>query len=142
MPGGNFRPDFISLIQEYNPSSLRFMDSQSTNTSMLGEWSDRMPVDAIVYYGSQFWPDHKVGAITGTDNYVASSYTGMPGSYTNGEFIHGYFENNNTSTTVTIDVGGKGTKPVLNYYQALPVTTGTNKDTQNSFIGRYLYTII
>lgn len=128
--GEIFRPDYLALIEQYNPLSIRFMNPQNINSSMLSAWSDRMPIDAITYHGTQWWPDHKVGLITGTNTYTASSYTGMPGSYTNGEFIHGNFQNDNTSTTVTINVGSRGAKPVLNFYQALPVTTGTNRDTR------------
>ncbi len=128
--GQVFRTDFLNLLAALKPDNLRFMDSQETNRSVLANWDDRKSVDFLTYNSAQYIPGKKVGLITGTNTYTAASYTGMPVSHTHGEIFHGHMENANTSTTVTIDSGGRGAKRVMTEAAIDPATSGTNKATR------------
>lgn len=144
--GQVYRDDFLDLIADFNPSAIRFMDVQKTNTCLVVEWADRARATHITFNDTQFWPDHIVGEITGTDTYTASSYTGMPAAYTHGEFIHGWFANANTVTGATIDVGSRGAKTIkktstlaleVGTIKAAP-TNGPNTLTYDSIVDAWL----
>lgn len=125
------RPIFRQRIAEFSPDSLRFMDMQATNISGVGYvWADRPSVNQISYNNTVVRPLKNVGNITGAANtYTAASYTGMPGSYTHGEIIHGYVTNSNTSAVMTINVGGRGAVSVLSAkYPSGTLGTGTDHD--------------
>jgi hypothetical protein len=145
--GNIFRPAFVSLLTALNPLGLRFMDSQNTNLSMLSDWADRPSRNRLTLHtGSFFNPvgdnGSGVGVITGTNTYAAAAYAGMPVTYQHGEKVTGRVLNSNTSTTVTLDVGGRGAKTVYTHnYMAsgtqpqVPTTSGSDK------LGRLLSTI-
>lgn len=133
--GQRLRPRFKTLIAAFNPDSLRFMDMQSTNLSMAGrDWADMPSVDRVTYCGDMYYADKNVGLMTGTNDYTAAAYTGMPATYEHGEIIQGTFENANTLAAGTIDVGARGPKSVVaGYGAAYPgvlVNTGSNPATR------------
>jgi hypothetical protein len=128
--GQIFRKAFINQIRNFNPACLRFMDSQATNTSILNSWEDRPPPDLVTYQGTLYGAKRKVGFISGMNDYVAPAYGGMPNAYAHGEIIHGHLGNASNSTTVTLDVGGRGAKSVVNEYLSDPAAAGSNMATR------------
>jgi hypothetical protein len=145
--GKTYRKAFTDLLAALNPIGLRFMDSQDTNVNMLSNWADRPASTKLTLHTGQFLNPvgdngSGVGVITGTNTYAAAAYSGMPGTYQHGEIVTGRVLNSNTSTTVTLDVGGRGAKTVYTHnYMAsasqpqVPTTSGADK------LGRLLSTI-
>lgn len=122
------RPDWIQHIADFTPKCHRFMDMQFTNTSVAGYlWSDMPSADRLTYSANICPFDKKTGSITGTDNYVSASYTGMPVAYTHGEVWWGTIANTNTSATMTIDSGGRGAKTLQSgMFPGGETTSGTD----------------
>jgi hypothetical protein len=111
--GDRYRPRFKELITEFNPDCLRLMDLQLTNFSHVGrDWAEMPSIDRLNYESELFIAAKNVGVATGTNDYVAASYTGMPATYEHGEFFHCTFQNSNTSATCTLDSGGRGAKSI------------------------------
>lgn len=127
--GQVFRTAFITLLQSLNPLCLRPMDSVQVNTGVIGlDWNERPSLDRVTYNGTAYIPNRKVGLITGTNDKIAAAYTGMPATYTHGEFFHGHMEAANDSANVTIDSGGRGAKTVWQEPGFNLVGTGTNAE--------------
>lgn len=138
-----FRPGYISQLQSYKPRCLRFMnDDQRINTNIQSNWTDRpslnalslncTPYNNIVSSAATLGLISWAGTAGVTDNYSCDAYSGMPGSYTHGEVIQGHVTVSNTVATPTLNVGGRGAKPILNGtggYPINPVVGGANAQT-------------
>lgn len=125
--GQNIRPQWISAITSLNPAALRFMDSQMTNISMMSNWSDRLPVTNLSYFSTRLDSNHVVAATsplstgwivgpstaTGVDTYTAGAYSAMPVTITHGEWFQGFIQASSVSSTVKVNSGGRGAKPIL-----------------------------
>ena len=102
-------------------------------------WAHRMPLTAFNWGFNRVIPDHLVGDISGTDTYTCGSYTNMPGTWTDGEVFIGYVQNTNSSTTVTLDVGGRGPKNIISRAAAAIVNTGTGSSRINTGAATFRY---
>jgi hypothetical protein len=128
--GQIFRTDYLNLIKSFN-GVLRFsISSDATNRSVLANWADRPQINLMTYNSGRYYANRKVGQVQGMNDYTAPAYVGMPATYAQAEIIHFTVDKENTATTCTLNVGGRGAKPLLNEYLAQPVTAGTNAATR------------
>lgn len=115
LAGQYFTPEFKSLVTALNPRAIRPMGwVQSGPANFNGEttWANRAAPTTMTWK-ARFPPGIWGGTIAGTDTYTASAAPNTPVSWTDGEQYIGTFTNANTSTTVTIDIGGRGAKTVV-----------------------------
>lgn len=126
--GEFFNPDFITQLKAINPYALRLL--QYSNISSFDQNSSlplsHMPdLDYVTWTTdtNHFCTTCYVGTIGGTNTYTCSAATDTPVSITPGETIWGVVTNSNTITTPTININGRGAKPIL-HHSAGPVNTG------------------
>lgn len=143
LAGEYFTPEFRNLLIALNPRTIRPMGwVQSGPANFNGEttWVNRASPTTMTWK-TRFPPGIWGGTIGGTDTYTASAAPNTPVTWTDGEQYIGTFTNANTSTTVTIDIGGRGAKTVVkNDGFALLSTSGagTNNIVANA-IGTLTY---
>ncbi len=102
---------YISL----NCKVFRPMGWAGTNNSNLSRYAYRVPWQTGLVFQSARWePTIWAGTVSGTDTYTATRPSGVPATPTDGAAIQALFTNANTSSTVTLDLGGSwGAKTVL-----------------------------
>jgi hypothetical protein len=128
--GQIFRTDYLNLLKSFN-GILRFsVSADAANRNVLADWADRPQTSLMTYNGGRYYPNKKVGRAQGTNDYTTAAYAGMPAAYMQGEIIHFTVANENTATSCTLNVGGRGAKPLVNEYLAQPVATGANPATR------------
>ena len=101
--GSIYNPDFINLIKQENPNSIRPMglclnegDEAMTNT----QYSYRITENSMSWASPQFPPTAWAGNTSGQDTLTCGSYIDMPGSWTDKET----FQTNTPANTVTISL--------------------------------------
>lgn len=128
--GQVFRPQYLDLIKSYN-GVLRFsIGPDCANRNVLTNWSDRPLPTLMTYNGGRYYPGKKIGQLMGNGIYKTPAYTGMPASYTQGEIFHFSVAQDSNLANCTLDVGGRGPKPLLTEYLAPLDTAGTNAETR------------
>lgn len=110
-----FLPEWVSMMRELNPRVFRpmgWVEPNSGNT--LANWDYRTPIDAISWNSSGRYDSRAfVGTIGGTNTYTCAASSGTPATWTHFETFQGRITNANTTTTPSIDVGGRGAKTIL-----------------------------
>lgn len=99
LAGQVFTPEWISVLKQLNPLSLRTMGMSFPNQSAENEtsWAVRIPTNALSYNSAYYPPSVWAGTdSTHTDNYVLGSYPSMPTQWTDSEVFQ--FEVTNAST--------------------------------------------
>jgi hypothetical protein len=109
-----FGTKFLERLTELNPGVLRFLDWQLANTSNIGKWVHRTPINHVSYNVGCFDPTYVGTLDTGPTNFtmVKSGFV-----FADGEAVIGNLTVS-TSGTPTLDVNGTGAK-------AVKVATGT-----------------
>lgn len=114
-----FRSVLVNDLLAIRPGALRFMDYRSINTNPGAQFNHRPPLGALTY-ASPFWLGGQAGSVstwaggdtTNTNTYAVSapaSWTGL----VEGACIQCFIKNANTSTAVTLNVGGGGAVTVV-----------------------------
>lgn len=115
LAGEYFTPEYIRCLKGLGPRSLRmmpFVNAGPANLNNEVSWGYRAAPSRLSW-ARQFPPGAYGGALAGTDTYTGTSAGDTPGSWTDGEQWIGYAPNANTSSVVTIDIGGRGAKSVV-----------------------------
>lgn len=145
--GEIFRPDFLSALRAVNPRILRFASWSGVEAnSMSSRWAYRTPVTSFTYSSTAWFTGALLatacaggGGITGTDTYSGAAAPDTPVTYTDGEMYQGQICNANTSLTgLTLDVGGRGAKTLVNN----ALTNGGSGVTVGSLSANGLFTFI
>mgnify|MGYP001617180023 CR=1 FL=1 len=115
IPEDLFYQPYVDFYLALNCKVFRPMGWANTNSNNLSRYAYRVPWQTGLTYQSPRWvSDLWAGTATGTDTYTATRPTGVPATPTDGATIQLQFTNANTSTTVTLDLGGSwGAKAVL-----------------------------
>jgi hypothetical protein len=99
---------------------LRFMDLIGVQNSYECDFSERIPASYISYAATNvrpgYWTTSARGAITsdGSDNYsCANPSNSDSGAYVDNEIVQGVPNVSNRGTTPTMNVGGRGARPVF-----------------------------
>lgn len=98
------RPLGYSGINGSNVSQSRYLPAWQTSLNMCSERWEPGAIAADIGGGAM--------CTTGTDTYLCGAQPDATGGYVDGEMIHVKFVNANTSTTVTVNSGGRGAKRV------------------------------
>lgn len=115
--GTYFTPEFIALLQDLNPKTIRpmgWVNVGGNNLTNEVKWGYRATTSSLSWVNRQFPPGAWGGTVGGTDTYTMSAATDTPGSWTDGEVIQGLVTNANTSTTPTLNVNSRGAKTIVN----------------------------
>jgi len=115
--GAMFTPEFVALLKDLNPKTIRpmgWVQTGSSNITNQVQWRYRNSPTSLSWWTSQFPPGAWGGTVSGTDTYTMSAAPDTPGSWTGGEVIQGTVTNANTSTTPTLNVNGRGAKTIVN----------------------------
>lgn len=131
-----FSPYYITELTSGGWSNLRFMEPQQTNISHIGNWADRPSVDQFTLHSQKLTNLVNDGTTQGQLANSGDAYSGVygsSGSYGHGEVFCGVAMASNTTTSPTLNIDGRGAKPILmvmgNPY-VVPVATGTNIETR------------
>jgi hypothetical protein len=124
--GQIFTPEFLTNLRSLNVKVIRMMDWGQTNFNNASRFAYRTALSAFSYYNvrwnSSLWAGITAGSSTA---YVcARPQASGSGSYVDGETVQVQFHTANTSTTPTLNVGGRGAVPIQLDYAA-PLTAGT-----------------
>ena len=136
LAGQIFTPEWISILKSLKPLALRTMGMSFPVKSEENEasWSDRIPTTAASFLpATGYWiPNDWAGAdTTHTDNYVLSSYTNMPGTWTDSEVFQANFTNpSNVGLKITGAANDAGNSEV----QLTVSSTSTLATNQNVLI--------
>lgn len=115
--GDIFNPDFLEYIQALSPNIIRTIGWTNPNDNNNLASADYVWSDTAFHYSNNRWhPDLWAGDATGTDTYSVGAAADTPGAWTDREMIQCRFPNSNTSTTVTLDVDGRGAKSVKDMF--------------------------
>lgn len=115
LAGEVFTPELITLIKGLRPTGIRPMGwvmQGDANFNNETTWAYRAKPTSFSWR-RQIPPGAWGGALSGTNSYTGSAAPDTPGSWTDGETWIGYAPSANTSTTVTINIGGRGAKTVV-----------------------------
>jgi hypothetical protein len=114
--GTYFTPEFIALLQDLNPKTIRPMGWRQTGPGNLCnrvQYGYRTMPSYISWNSAQYPPSAWGGTVSGTDTYTMGAAPDTPGSWTDGEIIQGVVTNANTSTTPTLNVNSRGAKTIV-----------------------------
>lgn len=116
--GEIFNPDYVAMLRRLNPRIIRFLGWNNINSSNRSRQAYDTPTHAMTYTSHQWVPGAWGGTISSNGG-AGVAYTGAaapdtPATYTQGETYQGFIIDANTTTTPTLDVGGRGTKPIKN----------------------------
>jgi hypothetical protein len=120
----------IDSYAELNPRYLRFMDMLAVINSTATNFKYRARPSAMNYGAGRIEPACWVGRLArdANDAYVCvkPSASGS-GAYLDGEIIQGYADLANSTATPTLNVGGRGSKPIfgIGIIPQLMTLTGT-----------------
>ncbi|MCK1642985.1 hypothetical protein IVA95_36860 [Bradyrhizobium sp. 157] len=135
--GQIFRSQYLDLIRDY-AGILRFsVGPDCTNRNALTNWTDRPLASLMTYNGGRYYPNKKLGQLSGNGAYKAPAYTGMPVTYSHGEIVHFSVAQDSSSANCTLDVGGRGPKPIVNEYLRPLEVAGANAATRLLAAGNY-----
>lgn len=115
--GSYFTPEFIALLRDLNPKTIRpmgWVNVGNANLSNEVQWRYRVTTATLGWSNSSFPPGVWGGTVGGTDTYTGSAATDTPGSWTGGEVYQATVTNANTSTTPTLNIGSRGAKTIAN----------------------------
>lgn len=121
--GDMFTPEFIAMVGNLRPNTIRPMGWTSSNDSNETQWRYRVSPSSLSWLNSQFPTGAWGGTVSGTDTYTMSAAPDTPAVWTDGETIQGRVTNANTSTTPTLNVNGRGAKTITNT-QGLALSAG------------------
>lgn len=132
--GQYFTPEFRNLVGNLRPRAIRPMGWVQTATNNFnGEttWANRIKPADFTWGAKIVTGIRSPDPVSGTDTYTGTAAPNTPVSWTDGEQWLAVFPNANTSSTVTIDIGGRGAKSVVQRDGASPLlipgsTCGTN----------------
>jgi hypothetical protein len=114
---------YLNQVKQLRPKWLRFMDVIGVQASAENDIAYRCPVNALSYNPARRIPAYQAtagaagtpGAITrtGSDVYTCPnpSASGV-GAYADGEIVQGTIDNASTGYAPTLNVGGRGAKPI------------------------------
>ena len=125
-----FNQDFIDVITDLNPSILRLLDVSAINSGNITRSAYGTPSSSIAYYAFRCPPAIWAGSTTGTDAYSTSSYSDMPGSWTDGEVFQ-FRMVNAPSTLAVLGAANNGGKVQL----ILASTAGLSNGQRVAVIG-------
>lgn len=138
--GEIFRADYLHLLREFN-GILRFsVGPDFTNRNVLRNWGDRPRASLLTYNSGRYVAQGKIGLARGQNHYQTMQPGGRPAAYAHGEIVHFHPEQDSSADDCTLDVGGRGAKPLLNEYLQKSATSGSNAATR--LIARSNYTAI
>jgi hypothetical protein len=119
--GDIFNPDFLEILQELNPSIIRTLGWSNPNeNNNIGSDLYAWNASSFHYSNNRWHPNLWAGDASGTDTYTVGAAAVTPAEYTDREMIQCRFPNANTSTTVTLDIDGRGAKTVKTMFLANP----------------------
>jgi hypothetical protein len=108
-----------TCVANHDCGWLRFMDFSGTQNNLEKDFSLRIPGTALGYGPSWFPSSYYVGAITNTGDALTASdpitSTWNGSSYIDGAYVQGTVSATNATVAPTLNVGGHGAKPILNY---------------------------
>jgi hypothetical protein len=121
--GGLVDPTYKAQVQHLRPAWLRFMDLIGVQASVENSINYRMPVHALSYQPDRRIPAYQAtSGAAGTPGVITSgandAYTcpnpAASGSdvYVDGEIVQGNIDKTNTGYNPTLNVGGRGPKPI------------------------------
>lgn len=113
LAGNFYRQEYIDYLNYLNPYALRFLNPCNINQSNITRFEHMLPAGAHTYTSGRWYPGAWAGTVGGTDTYTCSAAADTPGTWTDGEIIHGYVTNANTITTPTLDCGSRGAKSIV-----------------------------
>lgn len=134
LAGHYWTSEYVTRLSSLNLAYLRpmgWVNSGGNNYNCEVEWRYRIPTTQFSWASQRTIPTAWAGATSGTDTYTCGSYTDMPVSYTDGEVFLCNISNTNTSSTVTLDSGGRGAKTVYTIAATPPATSGTGSQRLN-----------
>jgi hypothetical protein len=146
--GGIFTPEFISLLQDMNPKTIRpmgWVNTGSSNLTNQTQWRYRTNPNSLSWSASVWAPNAWAGTVSGTDTYTVGAAADTPGTWTSGEVIQCVVTNANTSTTPTLNCNSRGAKTIVNS-QGLALSAGSIAAgslatfVYDGFLDRVLYT--
>jgi hypothetical protein len=120
----------IDSYAALNPRYLRFMDMLAVINSTATNFKYRPRSTAMTYGAGRIEPAYWVGQLTqgSNDAYACVNPNASgKGAYVDGEIIQGYADLANSTATPTLNLGGRGAKPVfgVNVIPQLMTLTGT-----------------
>lgn len=116
LAGQHASPDYVTAMQALNPRFIRFMDFQSVQHDRTSAYASRCLASNFSWGGYRTTPDYYGGTVlrTGTDVYTCSNPTASGGgAYQDGEVVYGQISGTNTGFNPTLNVGGRGAKPIM-----------------------------
>lgn len=122
LAGEIFTPEFKAVLTSLNPRAIRpmgWVNGGASNFNGETTWSYRNSLTTF-NWGTRYPPSVYGGTVSGTNTYTGSAAPDTPGSWTDGEQYIGVVTNANTSTTVTINIGSRGAKTVVQNDLSLP----------------------
>ena len=120
----------IDSYAALNPRYLRFMDMLAVINSTATNFKYRARPSAMTYGAGRIEPAYWVGRLSpgADDAYACANPTASgKGVYVDGEIVQGYADIANSTATPTLNVGGRGAKPVfgIGVMPQLMTLTGT-----------------
>ena len=138
-----------SVLQSIRSRTLRTMGLTNIggtgNFNGESDWANRIRTTDLTWNasnGGKIPPRIYGGTISGTDTYTGAAAPSTPGTWTDGEQYIGVTTNANTGSAVTIDIGGRGAKSVVNKDVAALTTgcaVGSNACIRANTIGTFTY---
>lgn len=124
--GEYFTPEFIALLTDLNPKTIRPMGWAHNDGNYTNEvqWRYRSTPTSLSWGQSRYLPGCWGGTISGTDTMTIGAAPDTPVAWTDGEVIQGINTNANTSTTPTLNVNGRGAKTIATV-QGLALSAGS-----------------
>lgn len=113
-PEEMFDDGYVSVYKTLNPGIFRPMGWVNPNSGNVSQARYIAPWQTAINLIDQRWvPTAWAGVTSGTDAYVCVAQKDAGRTYVDGELIQLQFANANTSSSVSINSGGRGAVPVL-----------------------------
>jgi hypothetical protein len=125
-----FTREFIALLKgpaSLHPKTIRpmgWINTGPANVTNQVQWRYRTRPNSLSWTNDQFPTGAWGGTVRGTDNYVVGAAPDTPATWTGGEVIQGIVTNANTIAAPTLNVNGRGAKPIVNS-QGLGLSPGS-----------------
>lgn len=121
--GAIFTPEFLLLLRALNPKVIRTMDWSRTNGNNIASFRNRCRVTAFSYLTEKWWTSGATalwsGLATGSGYYICPNPKASSSNrYEHGETVQLSFDNTNSVSPPTLNIGRRGAVPIADLSNA------------------------
>ena len=126
--GYRVNADLVARLQQLRPYAVRFLNLMGVINSLASDYTRRPALSTFTYNNDlvQFVPSYWTTITRGGSDAYTCANPGASGSgaYVDGEVVQGVVDNTNLTMTPTLNVGGRGAKPIFGNNAATVAVVG------------------